>query len=162
VTGNRELVIAAAMPKTLALALGWGLAQGTSRFFNNTHLLHHSEASGRYTPVRVHPSQPTSLGIADLPAPPDTWLPRSCAGPLDSLLGIGNGDTLGAGASSSAWGGASTTRFGDAPARRPGGCAVRILLEKHDADRLPRFRNKIGFLLRQNGGTAWCPFRIAI
>jgi hypothetical protein len=57
--GERELVVAAAMPKTLAMALGWGLAQDTCRFFTNTHLLHHDVETGRYVPVRVHPAQPT-------------------------------------------------------------------------------------------------------
>ncbi|MDT5024983.1 MAG: hypothetical protein QOE61_1409, partial [Micromonosporaceae bacterium] len=35
----RELVVVAALPKTVAVALGWGLAQGNSRFFDRTHLL---------------------------------------------------------------------------------------------------------------------------
>jgi hypothetical protein len=57
--GSRECVVAAAMPKTLAVALGWGLAQATCRFFTGTHLLHYDGPTGRYMPMRVHPSQPT-------------------------------------------------------------------------------------------------------
>lgn len=54
--GDRDLVVAAAMPKTLAMALGWGLAQGACRFFAGIHLLHYD--GRRYIPVRVHPAQP--------------------------------------------------------------------------------------------------------
>jgi hypothetical protein len=60
--GDRELVVAAAMPKTLAMALGWALAQGTCRFFTGTHLLHQDGRSGRYLPMRVNRAQPASLG----------------------------------------------------------------------------------------------------
>jgi hypothetical protein len=34
--GDRELVVAAALPKTLAMALGWGLSEGPQRFFTRT------------------------------------------------------------------------------------------------------------------------------
>ncbi|GLI00901.1 hypothetical protein [Phytohabitans aurantiacus] len=58
---DRELVIAAALPKTLAMALGWGLAQGQCRFFAGTHLMHCVDnESGRCVPMRVHPAQPAS------------------------------------------------------------------------------------------------------
>jgi hypothetical protein len=57
--GSRELVLAAAMPKTLAVALGWGLAQADCRFFTGTHLLHYDSTTG-FVPMRVHPSQPVS------------------------------------------------------------------------------------------------------
>jgi hypothetical protein len=55
---DRELVVAAAMPKTVAMALGWGLAQGPIRFFTGTHLLYVDVQSGRRDPMRVHPAQP--------------------------------------------------------------------------------------------------------
>jgi hypothetical protein len=63
-TGDRELVVAAAMPKALALAVGFGLAQSGIRFFADTHLLHFDSDAQSYLPMRVHPSQPTSLATA--------------------------------------------------------------------------------------------------
>lgn len=65
---RRAVVIAAAMPKTLAMALGWHLAQGTTRFFANTYLLHYHRAD-TYVPIRVHHAQPTG------PPPRPTPLP---------------------------------------------------------------------------------------
>ncbi|WP_173034009.1 hypothetical protein [Phytohabitans flavus] len=60
-TTGRELVVAAAMPKTLAMALGWCLAQGDCRFFAGTHLLHCVDTkSGHCMPMRVHPAQPVN------------------------------------------------------------------------------------------------------
>jgi hypothetical protein len=58
--GDRELVVAAALPKALALALGWGLAQRGCRFFARTHLLLHDGERNSYLPVRAHPSQPAA------------------------------------------------------------------------------------------------------
>jgi hypothetical protein len=55
--GDRELVVAAALPKTLAMALGWGLSEGPWRFFTRTHLLHWDEDLDQYRPVLVHPAQ---------------------------------------------------------------------------------------------------------
>lgn len=58
---NRELVIAAALPKSLAFGLGFCLAQAATRFFSNTHLLHYDSRTQTYLPMRVHPSQPATL-----------------------------------------------------------------------------------------------------
>jgi hypothetical protein len=58
--GTRELVVAAALPKILATALGWGLAQSDCRFFTGTYLLHYHLPAGPFQPIRVHPSQPTT------------------------------------------------------------------------------------------------------
>lgn len=57
--GDRELVVAATLPKTLAMALGWGIAQDKCRFFAGTHLLNFAYPE-RYQPMRVHPAQPAS------------------------------------------------------------------------------------------------------
>ena len=65
--GTRELVIAAALPKTLALALGWHLSQSPCRFFTGTHLLHHTGYG--FTPMRTHPAQPTEAPTDETPGP---------------------------------------------------------------------------------------------
>lgn len=57
---GRELVVAAMIPKTVALALGWYLAQARCRFFTGTHLLHFDEGTERYVPMRVKPTQPAT------------------------------------------------------------------------------------------------------
>jgi len=57
--GDRELVVVAAVPAVLALAIGWGLARDASPFFRGTHLLHLDARLGAYRAVRVHPSQQT-------------------------------------------------------------------------------------------------------
>jgi len=71
--GNRELVVIAAMPKTLALALGWGLAQRDCRFFHRTHLLNWTSGTA-FVPMRVHPAQPTSAPASPPVAPPNSPL----------------------------------------------------------------------------------------
>jgi hypothetical protein len=58
--GANELVVAATLPKTLALALGWGLAQRGCRFFAGTHLLFFNGDGRPYQPVRTCPSQPST------------------------------------------------------------------------------------------------------
>lgn len=56
-----ELVVVARMPKTLAVALGWGLAQTDVAFFAGTHLMHYRTVMPHpYVPMRVHPAQPTT------------------------------------------------------------------------------------------------------
>ncbi|MEV0359410.1 hypothetical protein AB0H71_25475 [Nocardia sp. NPDC050697] len=56
-TGERAII--AYLPKTVALALGWELARKQLRFFTGTHLMHYNFATGDFTPMRVHPAQPT-------------------------------------------------------------------------------------------------------
>lgn len=58
-TKERELVIAAAIPSSLAMAIGWGLTQNAAQFFADTHLLYYDLRRNRYRTLRVHPSQPT-------------------------------------------------------------------------------------------------------
>lgn len=58
--GNRELVVAAAMPKTLAVALGMGLARLGSAWFTGTHLLHWDDSRRAFVPIRTRDSQPTA------------------------------------------------------------------------------------------------------
>jgi hypothetical protein len=55
---GRELVVAAAIPSSLAMAVGWALASGAQPFFAGTYLLRYDEAANGYRPVRTHPSQP--------------------------------------------------------------------------------------------------------
>jgi hypothetical protein len=58
---EKQLVIVARMPKTIAVALGWGLAQTNLAFFNGTHMLFYRHVMPRpYAPMRVHPAQPTT------------------------------------------------------------------------------------------------------
>ncbi|MEO3747201.1 hypothetical protein [Plantactinospora sp. B5E13] len=57
--GTQGVIIAAAIPKTLAMAIGWQLAQASTRFFTHTHLLHYDQQSQTYTPTCVHPAQPS-------------------------------------------------------------------------------------------------------
>jgi hypothetical protein len=56
--GDRELVVVAMIPKSVAFALGWHLAQHEGRFFADTHLMHHIHGRG-LVPMRVRESQPT-------------------------------------------------------------------------------------------------------
>ncbi|WP_433678306.1 hypothetical protein [Nocardia sp. CA-119907] len=60
IANNTELVIVAMVPKTVALAIGWELARRELRFFAGTHLIHYDTTTRTYTPMRVHPSQPTT------------------------------------------------------------------------------------------------------
>jgi hypothetical protein len=55
---GRELAVVAAMPSTLAMAVGWGLARDPGPFFAGTYLLYDDESNRGYLPLRVHPSQP--------------------------------------------------------------------------------------------------------
>ncbi|WP_182543024.1 hypothetical protein [Halosaccharopolyspora lacisalsi] len=57
--GERELVVIAMIPKAVALALGWHLAQSRFRFFRGTHLMHYDRPRDRFFSMRVRPSQPT-------------------------------------------------------------------------------------------------------
>lgn len=67
-TRDRELVVVAFVPKTVALLTGWYLSRYVChqqvRFFAETHLMHYVEPDDRFVALRVHPSQPT-----DFPAP---------------------------------------------------------------------------------------------
>lgn len=65
--GTRGVVIAAAMPKVLAMAIGWHLAQAKTRFFDRTHLLYYDQQTAAYTPIRAHPAQATRP-LAKLPS----------------------------------------------------------------------------------------------
>ncbi|MEU7616648.1 hypothetical protein AB0B27_11175 [Micromonospora rifamycinica] len=65
--GTRGVAIAAAMPKMLAMAIGWHLAQAKTRFFDRTHLLHYGQQTAAYTPIRAHPAQATRP-LAKLPS----------------------------------------------------------------------------------------------
>ena len=56
--GDRELVVTTALPKTLTLALGWGLSQVSCAFFPGTHLALFNGQGKPFLPVRVHSSQP--------------------------------------------------------------------------------------------------------
>ncbi|MBA8825290.1 hypothetical protein FHX42_002641 [Saccharopolyspora lacisalsi] len=59
-SGNRELVVVAMIPKTVALTVGWHLSQYECRFFQGTHLIHYDYARDVYIPMRVRPSQPST------------------------------------------------------------------------------------------------------
>lgn len=56
--GQRELVVVAFLPKTVALLTGWYLSRQQVRFFAGTHLMHHVQSEDRFMALRVHPSQP--------------------------------------------------------------------------------------------------------
>lgn len=60
-TGDRELVVVAFLPKTVALLAGWYLSRQQERFFAGTHLMHYVQSSKRFVAMRVHPSQPTTF-----------------------------------------------------------------------------------------------------
>lgn len=60
-TGGRELVIVAFLPKTVALLTGWCLSRQQVRFFADTHLMHYIQSDDRFVAMRVHPSQPTAF-----------------------------------------------------------------------------------------------------
>lgn len=55
--GERELVVTARVPKTMALAIGWYLAQFKCRFYRGTHLLLYTPGEPM-RPMRVRGSQP--------------------------------------------------------------------------------------------------------
>ncbi|GGL05084.1 hypothetical protein [Mangrovihabitans endophyticus] len=56
---RRGVVVAATIPKTVALALGHRLAAADRlRFFTGTYLLHFDQPTRTYQPMRVHPAQP--------------------------------------------------------------------------------------------------------
>ncbi|MCA1676752.1 MAG: hypothetical protein LC799_32785, partial [Actinobacteria bacterium] len=56
-TGDRELVVVAFLPKTVALLTGWYLSRQKVRFFAGTHLMHYLPSEDRFVALRVHPSQ---------------------------------------------------------------------------------------------------------
>jgi hypothetical protein len=59
---DRELVVGALLPKTVALLLGWWLRRPpdiTVNFFAQTYLLHRDRNRDEIVVLRVHPSQPT-------------------------------------------------------------------------------------------------------
>lgn len=60
-TVDRELVVVAFVPKTVALLTGWYLAHQRMRFFAGTHLMHYVQPDDRFVALRVHPSQPTAF-----------------------------------------------------------------------------------------------------
>lgn len=59
--GERELVVVAFLPKTVALMAGWYLSRQQVRFFARTHLMHYLQPDDRFVALRVHPSQPTTF-----------------------------------------------------------------------------------------------------
>ncbi|MGH3905076.1 MAG: hypothetical protein ACRDTE_12915 [Pseudonocardiaceae bacterium] len=59
--GDRELVVMAFLPKTVALLTGWYLSRQQVRFFAGTHLMRHVQPGDRFVAMRVHPSQPTAF-----------------------------------------------------------------------------------------------------
>jgi hypothetical protein len=66
---QRELVVVAMIPSSVAFAVGWQLAQRECRFFADTHLMHFDQDRG-YLPMRVRESQPhhpprPMIGAAD-------------------------------------------------------------------------------------------------
>ncbi|HEY6422282.1 MAG TPA: hypothetical protein VIY28_03345 [Pseudonocardiaceae bacterium] len=76
-TRNRELVIVAFLPKTVALLTGWYLSRQQVRFFAGTYLMHYLQPpDDRFVAMRVHPSQPTAF--------PSPW---SEASPPSSVTG---------------------------------------------------------------------------
>ncbi|MBK0869636.1 hypothetical protein INP57_22740 [Saccharopolyspora sp. HNM0986] len=54
--GERELVVTAQMPKTVALAAGWYLAQLGLNFYRGTYLLHYTPQDDVSSPMRVKES----------------------------------------------------------------------------------------------------------
>lgn len=66
-TSDRELVVMAFMPKTVALLTGWYLSRCVFhqqvRFFAGTHLMHYVQPEVRFVALRVHPSQPTTFPV---------------------------------------------------------------------------------------------------
>lgn len=64
---NGELVVVAMIPKTVALAAGWHLAQHNGSVFRRTHLMNYDPRQRRYVPMRVRPSQPTTTPVVDVP-----------------------------------------------------------------------------------------------
>ncbi len=64
-TSDRELVVVAFVPKTVALLTGWYLSRFVShqqvRFFARTYLMHHVLSEDRFVALRVHPSQPATF-----------------------------------------------------------------------------------------------------
>ncbi|MEV6801901.1 hypothetical protein AB0M91_26665 [Micromonospora rifamycinica] len=65
--GTRGVLIAAAMPKVLAMAVGWHLAHAKTRFFDHTFLLYYERGTNTYIPIRTHPAQATRP-LAKLPS----------------------------------------------------------------------------------------------
>lgn len=64
--GDRELVVVAFLPKTVALLSGWYLSRQKVRFFAGTHLMHYlggnpGDPDDRFVALRMHPSQPTTF-----------------------------------------------------------------------------------------------------
>lgn len=63
-TSNRELVVIAFLPKTVALLTGWYLSRQKVRFFAGTHLMHYLQPpEDRFVAMRVHPSQPAAFPV---------------------------------------------------------------------------------------------------
>ncbi|MFC0438072.1 hypothetical protein [Kutzneria buriramensis] len=54
---QRELVVVAMIPSSVALAVGWRLARHRCRFFSGTHLMHYDQKRG-LLPMRARESQP--------------------------------------------------------------------------------------------------------
>lgn len=75
---EREIVVVAMIPKTVALLLGWHLSQEKVRFFTGTHLMHYDEQKVHnrelntpYLAMRVHPSQPRHFPAPTAARPTD-------------------------------------------------------------------------------------------
>lgn len=62
---NTEIVVVAMIPKAVAIAVGWHLAQAEKGFFRNAHLMHFDDNRQGYVPMRVRPSQPTTSPVVD-------------------------------------------------------------------------------------------------
>lgn len=61
---GREFVIVAMISKSVALAVGWHLAQMEVDFFRNTHLMNYDQKLQRLITMRVRPSQPLTAPVA--------------------------------------------------------------------------------------------------
>jgi hypothetical protein len=55
---DQDLVVMAAMPKTVAMAAGWQLMQYNCRFYRGTYLMHWDQGSESLIPMRVRAAQP--------------------------------------------------------------------------------------------------------
>lgn len=65
---DREVVVVAMIPKTVALAVGWHLAQTEGASLAHTHLMYYHGRKHRYFPMRVRPSQPSTPPVAVEPS----------------------------------------------------------------------------------------------
>lgn len=61
---GRELVVVAMIPKSVALAIGWHLAQIEGASLTRTHLMHFDGRKRQYFPMRVRASQPSTSPVS--------------------------------------------------------------------------------------------------